>query len=86
MKKRYEVMPCSASGSHDFHATVIDTHKTSYEKGICECFYKKDADAIALAMNRDQRIREYAAKACEMKDKDNSGEENEKRTRDTGKN
>jgi hypothetical protein len=44
-------MPCSASGAHDFHATVIDTHMTSYEKGICECFEKKDAEFIARELN-----------------------------------
>ncbi len=61
-RQRYEVMPCSASGAHDFHATVIDTHMTSYEKGICECFEKKDAEFIAAAMNRDNRIRELKDK------------------------
>jgi hypothetical protein len=68
-KQRYEVMPCSASGAHDFHATVVDTHKTSYERGICECFDVKDAEFIAVAMNRDNRIREYAAKAFGVKTK-----------------
>ena len=68
-KQRYEVMPCSASCGHEFNATVIDTHKTSYEKDICECFDLKDAEFIAMALNRDNRIREYAAKAFGVKTK-----------------
>ncbi len=57
-RQRYEVMLVSASGAHDFHATVVDTHKTSYEKGICECFYKEDAELIANALNRQERYKQ----------------------------
>ena len=53
-KQRYEVMPVSASCGHEFNATVIDTHKTSYEKDICECFDLKDAEFIANALNAQQ--------------------------------
>jgi hypothetical protein len=58
--ERFEVMPCSASGSHDFHASVIDNDKTSYNKTICECFYKEDAEMIAMSLNSDNKIRKLA--------------------------